>query len=35
MVAWQNRRVVDVTIAVAIAMPHCVGPDEPMARSRL
>jgi hypothetical protein len=27
MVAWQNRRVVDVPLAVAIAMPHCVDPD--------
>ena len=27
MVAWQNRRVVDVPLAAAIAMPHRVDPD--------
>jgi 6-phosphofructokinase 1 len=33
MVAWQNRRVVDVPLAVAIAMPHCVDPDGTLVRT--
>ena len=33
MVAWQNRRVVDVPLAVAIAMPHCVDPDGALVRT--
>ena len=32
-VAWQNRRVVDVPLAVAIAMPHCVDPDGALVRT--
>jgi 6-phosphofructokinase 1 len=33
MVAWQNRRVTDVPLAVAIAMPHCVDPDGALVRT--
>ena len=33
MVAWQNRRVADVPLAVAIAMPHCVDPDAASVRT--
>jgi ATP-dependent phosphofructokinase / diphosphate-dependent phosphofructokinase len=34
MVAWQNRRVVDVPLAVAIAMPACVDPDGAVRTAR-
>ncbi|HMD66569.1 MAG TPA: 6-phosphofructokinase [Stellaceae bacterium] len=33
MVAWQNRLVVDVPLAVAIAMPHCVDLDGALVRT--
>jgi phosphofructokinase-like protein len=33
MVAWQNRRVVDVPLAVAIAMPASVDPDGALVRT--
>jgi len=33
MVAWQNRRVADAPLAVAIAMPHCVDPDGALVRT--
>jgi 6-phosphofructokinase 1 len=33
MVAWQNRRVVDVPLAEAIAEPHRVDPEGPLVRT--
>jgi ATP-dependent phosphofructokinase / diphosphate-dependent phosphofructokinase len=33
MVAWQNRRVVDVPLASAIAAPQTVDPDGPLVRT--
>ncbi len=33
MVAWQNRRVVDVPLAQAIAAPQQVDPDSPLVRT--
>ncbi|HEV2302667.1 MAG TPA: ATP-dependent 6-phosphofructokinase [Stellaceae bacterium] len=33
MVAWANRRVVDVPLAVAIATPACVDPDGALVRT--
>jgi ATP-dependent phosphofructokinase / diphosphate-dependent phosphofructokinase len=33
MVAWQNRRVVDVPLAAAIAAPALVDPDGPLVRT--
>ena len=33
MVAWQNRRVVDVPLAVPIALPACVDPDGALVRT--
>ena len=33
MVAWQNQRVVDVPLAVAMARPHCVDLDGALVRT--
>ena len=33
MAAWQNRRVADVPLAVAITMPHCIDPDGALVRT--